>query len=537
MIKKQGVVFYLVLLMLLHACALKVAPTGGPKDVIPPIVKKYEPENLSTNFSEKEITIGFNEFIQLKELDKQLIISPIIKPAPQITVRGKNIVIELKKELLPNTTYTFNFGNAIVDLHEGNAVEDFRYVISTGNFVDTLHIDGKVYAAQDLKTEKGILVMLYNTNVNNDSLPYQQVPDFFTRTDAEGNFSIRNISKGPYKVFALKDADADYKFNSADEQIGFINEPVFADDTVKHQLKLFKEIPEKLFVKKSFYANKAKVTVVFNKSADVAFESMNGTSDWKFIEKNLSRDSISIWLADTLTDSLSLIVRTNNVVIDRLQIRNVPVNLKASRTNSGLAFAISSASASINPAMSLSILSSLPLTAIDTSKIILKEDSATIVTYKLVFTDSIKRTLLISSAWKEKKMYTLQLLPGAAQSIYGLTNDTTNIPVTVNSMTDYGSVKIKLAVADSSQYIMQLTTDADVPVYEKIISGNGEFVFENCIAAKYKLRVIKDDDGNKQFTTGKYMSQLQPEKVYYYKESVNIRANWDIEIDWALIKK
>ena len=107
----------------------------------------------------------------------------------------------------------------------------------------------------------------------------------------------------------------------------------------------------------------------------------------------------------------------------------------------------------------------------------------------------------------------------------------------VNAITDYGSVKIKLAVADSSQFILQLTTDADVPVYEKIITGSGEYIFENCIPAKYKLRAIKDDDSNKQFSTGKYLLLQQPEKVYYYKEAINIRANWDIEIDWTLIKK
>ncbi len=538
MINKTGTALFFIGLMLLTACALKVPPTGGDKDITPPAIKKMFPENFSTSFAGKQIVIAFNEFIQLKDLDKQLIISPIIKPAPLITVRGKSVVIELKKELLPNTTYTFNFGNAIVDLHEGNAAEDFKYVLSTGSYVDTLHIDGKVVNASDLKTEKGILVMLYADDAANDSLPYLRAPDFFSRTDEAGNFSVQNINQGPFKLFALKDADADYKFNSVDEAIGFMPAPVYASDSAKHTLMLFKETAEKLFVKKSYYENNARVNIVFNKSCDASFESLDGKKKWRYAEVNALRDSVILWLADTVTDSLHLVVREKDNVIDTLLIRNTPVNLKAAKPVRSHAFAIASNSLSgIHPAMPLMLSASLPVLAFDTAKITLSPDSTTRLEYKMGFADTLMRRVIVSAAWKEKKIYTLTLLPGAVQSIYGHVNDTITLSFLVNAITDYGSVKVTLTLPDSVPYLLQLVNDNDAPVYERMAGQSGVYVFENCMPSKYKLRAIRDADGNGKFTTGKYMAKQQPEYVYYYKEAINIRANWDIETDWVLKKE
>ncbi|MEK6616765.1 MAG: Ig-like domain-containing protein, partial [Bacteroidota bacterium] len=160
-------IFFLLLAsgfwLLASRCAQIVNPNGGPKDVSPPHAVKYIPDSAKTNFSTKNIVIVFDEYIQLNDLQKQLVISPPMNIQPEIKVKGKSLLIELKDTLRKNTTYTFNFGNSIRDFTEANALEDFQYVFSTGSFIDSLKLSGAVKNAFDLKTEKGILVMLYDT--------------------------------------------------------------------------------------------------------------------------------------------------------------------------------------------------------------------------------------------------------------------------------------------------------------------------------------------------------------------------------------
>ena len=178
--------FLFCLLLIVTSCAIQVAPTGGEKDETAPSVKKSSPENFSTGFSGRDISISFDEFITLKELNAQFVVSPPLKYQPDIKVKKKILEIHLEDTLLENTTYTMNFGNAITDIREGNAVEGFQYVFSTGDVIDSLKVSGKVVNAFDKKTDKGICVMLYRGK--DDSLPLKTLPDYFTKTAADGSF-------------------------------------------------------------------------------------------------------------------------------------------------------------------------------------------------------------------------------------------------------------------------------------------------------------------------------------------------------------
>lgn len=145
---------------LISSCAIKVAPQGGKTDSVPPKAVEFSPANFSNRFDSKKIEIAFDEFFQLKDLNGQLVVSPIISREPEITVKNKSIVIKLDGPLSPNTTYSINFGNAIADVHENNVLENFRYVFSTGDFVDSLSLSGKVMNAKNHSLEKSVLVML-----------------------------------------------------------------------------------------------------------------------------------------------------------------------------------------------------------------------------------------------------------------------------------------------------------------------------------------------------------------------------------------
>ncbi|PIV92753.1 MAG: hypothetical protein COW44_13055, partial [Flavobacteriaceae bacterium CG17_big_fil_post_rev_8_21_14_2_50_33_15] len=191
-------------------CANKGTPTGGKEDLIPPTIVKSEPENYSTNFKGKEIRVYFDEYIKIKDLQKQLIISPPMKTQPEITPLGgasKYITIKIYDTLQPNTTYAFNFGNSISDNNEDNLFPYYRYVFSTGDYIDSLTVNGQIFDALKRKPDTFVSVGLYEVDSTfSDSIIYKETPKYITNTlDSVSTFSIENIKAGTYMLYALKD--------------------------------------------------------------------------------------------------------------------------------------------------------------------------------------------------------------------------------------------------------------------------------------------------------------------------------------------
>ncbi|MCI5057586.1 MAG: Ig-like domain-containing protein, partial [Flavobacteriales bacterium] len=166
----------MILLVTVVSCAQQQAPTGGPKDTAPPRIISSNPQNFSTGFNEDFIELEFNEFVQLKGIQKQMIISPPLKEKLDIKTKGKSVRLPMPKSLKPNVTYVINFGEGITDITEFNPLDSNLFVFSTGDFIDSLKIRGKVKDAKSLKPLDAILVMLYEENI--DSLPYQIKPTY-----------------------------------------------------------------------------------------------------------------------------------------------------------------------------------------------------------------------------------------------------------------------------------------------------------------------------------------------------------------------
>ncbi len=247
--KKNYFFFFLLLLFTFNRCANPVTPTGGPKDVQPPKAMKCDPPNFSTYFHAKEIKIEFSEFIQLKDANNQITISPPWLPNTDFKLRGKSIVITFNDSLRSNTTYSLNFGNSISDITENNVLRDYIYVFSTGSYVDSLSLEGQIIDALTLSPQKDVLAMLYvndNDTIPFDSLPYKVKPYYLTRTNENGEFRLINLSGASFKIFALKDLNSDLMYNLPDEKIafsdslvkGFYSPPVIADTIKKDSISL-----------------------------------------------------------------------------------------------------------------------------------------------------------------------------------------------------------------------------------------------------------------------------------------------------------
>ncbi|HSH52404.1 MAG TPA: Ig-like domain-containing protein, partial [Bacteroidales bacterium] len=241
----QYAIFFF-LIFWISGCAKIVAPTGGPKDVDPPKVLSSNPPNYSTNFEGDKIEITFDEFIQLKDLNQNLVVSPPIEEKPEITVKGKSLIIEFFTELIDSTTYNIYLGNSVQDYNEGNPIENFQYVLSTGKYIDSMSVEGKVLNAFNLLPQEDVLVMLYSNF--SDSVPIKNIPEYISKTNEEGFFQINNIRNETFKIFALRDANKNYLYDLPNEGIAF------SDSIVKFRMET-EMVADTIFVHDSLLAD------------------------------------------------------------------------------------------------------------------------------------------------------------------------------------------------------------------------------------------------------------------------------------------
>ena len=209
-------------------CAQQGSPSGGPRDEDPPKVVSSEPANYSTRFDNKRIEITFDEFIVLDNVNQELVVSPPMKEKPEVKLRKKTLIVEIADTLKENTTYTFNFGSAIKDLHEGNKLLNYEYAFSTGDVLDSLSVKGTLRNAEDLSVpDEPVTIMLYNDL--RDSVPLTDIPLYVGRSDEKGIFSVNNLRTDVYKVFALKDGNYNLLYDLPTEVIGFLDTALRVD--------------------------------------------------------------------------------------------------------------------------------------------------------------------------------------------------------------------------------------------------------------------------------------------------------------------
>ena len=216
--------FMQVVASLIGGCAQISAPTGGSRDTTAPYLVKANPETNKLNFTGNKIILNFSEYIQLQDLQSNLLISPLQKNNPIISSNLKTITIKLKDSLLPNTTYSFNFGNSIKDINEGNVLKEFSYTFSTGNSIDSLQIKGKVIMAENGKVDSTLLILLYR-NAHDTSVRTRK-PDYITRLNGAGEFTFYHLPEDNFKVYALKDGDGNKWYNSKTETFAFNEESI-----------------------------------------------------------------------------------------------------------------------------------------------------------------------------------------------------------------------------------------------------------------------------------------------------------------------
>ena len=548
--KLKYLVFSLGLLLtafLAQRCANAVAPTGGPKDTTPPVVVAAVPENQSTHFIGKKIEITFDEFITLENANQNVMISPPLKEKLDIKLKNKTVVVKFKENLVPNTTYTINFGSAIKDLHEGNPFKDYVYSFSTGDHIDTLSITGKVVDAETMKPIENVYVGLYAADRDNlDSLPMTTAPNYITKTDKEGQFSLNGLADKSYRVFALKDANANLYFDLANEASAFLDMLVTpSDSTLKPiTLRMFTEVDSTQVLLEKKLIEEGLLRFVFRhpaKDAVIMTPEMLPDTFNLVTTHSAAYDTVWWYFTPNVKDSLWVQVKYDTVINDSSRYslkfkdkkgRNKkPEPLKVKNNLIGRGALVHD--------------DTLTLTFSEPIVRYAMRDSAVFKCDTLVFYD----TLAFEPADEQGMKYRL-VNPVAADVSYHIeipdsvffgirnrTNEAIKLDFHVVNDDEYGNIYITVMPPKGmKQVVVQLTNESGKVVKEQVITKNSEVMFDYLMPAKYKLRAILDADGNGKWSTGNYHRHTLPETIIDYINVLDLKAGWDIDLSdpWEL---
>ena len=527
--------YCIIFLLLFSSCAIQVPPAGGDQDINEPKVIKSTPENYAINFKENEFEITFDEYVQLKDIQSQLVVSPPLKFFPEVKVRKKTLHVLFEDTLEENTTYSFNFGNSIIDNNEGNAIQNYQFVFSTGGIIDSLEISGSVKNASDDKPEKDVLVMLYKAK--DDSLPFLKRPYYFGKTDVEGKYHVRNISPGEYKIIALADINKDYLYNPPEESIAFQDSLVIAGSS-DISLRLFKGA-EKFKLLRTYSEEPGKAVCVFNGLADTLnLVWISDTASLKIYDLGFSekKDSLLIYYQNLDSDTIQLLfpqLSDKDTVIIRLLKKDSRGSGRAGQSLQIIPQASSGNYQDLHRPFDL--LFNHPIDRATISGIRFLEDSVEVPTDKFLFTDSLHTRLRYSGTWKPGVGYNLLVPSGTFKDIYGFENDTIITQFRTRQETDYASLTAAISsVSQKFPVIVQLVDEKEKVYEETFVTNDSTIVFSFLSPGMYRLKIIRDINKNGLWDSGVYLDRKQPEPVFYYPDLIQMRANWDVEIKWQI---
>lgn len=595
--------------LLAQRCANAVAPTGGPKDSTPPVVVEAVPQNHSVNFIGKKIEITFDEYITLENAKQNVLISPPMSEHPDVKLKNKTVTIKFKEDLSPNTTYTINFGAAIKDLHEGNQFKDYVYSFSTGDYIDTLRIAGKVINAEDMKPVEDAYVGVYAADRDNlDSLPLTSLPNYITKTDKEGNFRLEGLADKKYLVFAIKDVNSNHYFDLPNEEVAFLDTLVPASypwtapkpqpldttaldstlvvndsirslpadslleimqDSIATPLDTLQSHPKDTIPPRTFDQKALNLTLYMFTEVD----STQMLMEKKLVEEGLLRfifrhpakeavimtpemlpdsfnlvtqhsaahDTVWWYFTPNVKDSLWIHVKHDTVINDssRYSLKFKEKNLRRKQVETLKVTNNLIGQGGLKPDESLILKFSEPVVNyVMSDSAVFKCD--TMVYYDTLAFEPVDEYGLqyrLTTPFSPDSTYSIEIPDSVFFGIRGRTNAAINVSFHTLKDNEYGNIYITVIPPKGmKQVVVQLTNESGKVLREQAITQPEEVMFDYLQPAKYKLRALLDADCNGKWSTGNYHRHTLPETILDYKDVLEIRAGWDIDLadPWEL---
>ena len=529
---------------LFASCASQSPLTGGERDASPPKLVLSVPQNGAVNSYPKQLDFEFDEFVQVKSLNQKLIVSPPLKYQPELKQKAKGFSLILKDTLKPNTTYNFYFGDAIQDLNENNPLSDFNFVFSTGSEIDSLSVKGAISDALTLKPEKDFLVALYKDTT--DSTPLKNKPDYITRSNASGIFQFNYVKAGRYKMVGFIDKNNNYLLNPENEKIAFLKNPITISQESKNDSLLlfsFSEDRTKQYIKKSSRKLPYKAEIIFNTSSDFKPTLYNDSLKILDYYSTVKNDTLTVFFKDSLqyfnenikliigyykTDSLRNSKMTKDTIVLNWSERDkykpsVSVNYQWSIKNQSR----------INAKQPLSILFNEPID-LKPHAIVLFDSAKKNIPIELYKDSSNCLKWHIKAKLADGKNYRLFLDTTYIKSSYGhsLKNDTLSFETMLPE--DFANLKINIKLPNHTTFIIELQDEKSNLVKKWQVSSDANLHVERLMPGKYNLKATEDSNNNGKWDNGFYILHLQPEKTFYYNQTFQLRANWDLEVNWSV---
>lgn len=561
-------------------CASMMIPTGGPRDTLPPVIVNMTPDNFSTDrplVGHGKIYIEFDEFVQLKDQQKEFFTSPQMKKKPTVTLRGRGIVIQLRDTLLPNTTYALNFGSALRDNNEGNPLHSMRYVFSTGPEIDSMILSG--YTADAYKADSVSKTFIWFFPADSvediaeyDSTIFKYKPAVIARAENNGIFIAQNLKPVPYRVYAVQDKNDNQLYEPGSDQVGFLDGtynpaalPDFAMwyDSLRHYVSAEPQLYLRMFTDRAFRRQVlAQSERPFQHKALLYFSAphpqidsirFDSIPEGGFIvdPQTVGRDTLALWftvpsaqLPDTLRgsvtyfkhDSVNVLRRVTEPLKlswrfietkeqqrereklerERRRAEEAGEEWTEPRKPSPFAFKLP-LNGEINPENHLTVDFDYPLARLDSAAMLLTllkaDNSVEDVPVRFVRDTALLRRWYVRAPWKPEGQYTLTIPAGAITDVAGFTNDSIVGKYTVLDSEKFATVKIDVRGREGMQYIVQLLDGSGSLKQERRGVVSGPVRFNYVSPGEIKFRVIEDLNGNGKWDSGDVVARRQPERA------------------------
>lgn len=564
-----------------YRCANPGMPSGGPKDVDPPVLIKSKPLQNQKNYTDPDIQLFFDEIVVLKDTRKNFIVSPPLEEDPEINALAKKIAIDLNNELQPNTTYTLYFGSAIVDNNEGNALENFTFSFSTGDVIDSMMVSGRVLRAEDLEPQTGIIVGIYKNTA--DSAFLKNVPVRIAQTNSKGEFTVKNIAPGSYRIYALNEPFKNYRFDTG-EELAFLDtvyttyfdtiqltDTLWVDsvsvDTIIYRdtllygpdsilLRTFGEFhlvqnlrkKERSMPYQFLYSFSSPIQEEPKLKIDGMPENYGGI----FSEISTTRDTIIYWLTDSSlykndtlmveleyqkTDSLEqLFWQTDTILmIYRPSLKRGMKKTETSDTKQKMVKINHNISSTMNLKGAIKFEFNEPINRFIKDSVLLYIKSDTLETpldFSLKQSELFPRKFILNYNWKGGESYTLKIDSAAIQNIYGDVSDDLKTSFSIRDIDQYGNIKLNLYKPDYPGILSMLDSQGEVVRNVPFKAADKNVSLQLVLPGKYYFKLFFDLNGNGEWDTGNFLENRQPEPVRFFQKMLEVKAYRDYEEDW-----
>ena len=561
-------------------CANIMTPEGGPKDTLPPVIVKIEPGNFATNFKAKKIYIEFNEFVQIKDQNKEMFTSPAMKKAPLLTTRGKGIVITIRDTLLENTTYAIDLGSAIRDNNEGNPLNAMRYVFSTGDKVDSIICSG--YTADSYKADSVSRTFIWfyiadslPVTPDYDSTIFNRKPDVIARAQNNGIFIAQNLKPVKYRIYAIGDKNNNQLYEPGSDLVGLLDKeynpielPEFAIwfDSLRMYPSAEPQLYFRMFTDRAFVnqrlvdaqrPDQKKAILFFNADYpqidSLEFEGI--PRDRVLIDPQTNgRDTVALWFnvpAEELPDTIKgKIVYYRHDSLRQLSKTREPLKLawklietkeqqkereriekekeKAAKEGREYKdptaknpFSLKiSAGKEINPENGFDITFGTPAVQFDSMAVelaIVGADKSLTPVKKHFVRDTMNMCRwFVKAPWREKTSYRLYIPKEKITDVMGYKNDSTVVEFATFDPEKFATVTVNVKGEGDKEYILLLTNSGNNILQEKKGATSGQYRFNFVQPGEIRIRVIEDANGNGVWDAGDVLLRRQPERAEIY---------------------